>query len=396
MSASPFGVGAAFFIVECTSDDSVHSTKRMRILQVIDSLQLGGAEVLLRDLALRWQKSGLEVDIAVLRTTGSPLEQELSQAGIRVFPTGGGEIYSLSQVRALAKLLPGYDLIQVHLFPAQLWVAMAAKLARTKAPLVTTEHSTLNSRRQKRSFHAVDRWMFRQYRKVICISEATANVLREWVPETARNLQVIPNGVDAARFREATPACKKDVVGCDAPVVVNVGRFEPQKNHTCLLRAMMRVPDAHLVLIGEGPLRPEAEDLARKLGIAERVHFLGRRADVPQLLKMADLYVQPSRFEGFGLAALEAMAAGIPVVASTVPGLASVVAGAGVLVPAGNEKRLAAEINSILRSPERREQLCRAGGRRAQEFTIERTADLYASAYRAVLGYDAKLEKQSC
>lgn len=357
----------------------------MRILQVIDTLQLGGAEVLLRDLALRWKQGSLEVDIAILSSTGSPLEQELSRAGVRVIPTGGGEIYSFSQVRALARLLPGYDLIQVHLFPAQLWVAMAAKLARTRAPLVTTEHSTLNQRRQKRRYYVLDRWMFRQYRKVICISEATAIALREWLPETASHIQVVPNGVDALRFREAQPARKQDIVGCDAPVVINVGRFEPVKDHASLLRAMSCVPQAHLVLIGEGPLRPEAEALAHNLGIAQRVHFLGRRADVPQLLKMGDLYVQPSRFEGFGLAALEAMAAGLPVVATTVPGLASVVAGAGVLVPSGNEKRLAAEINSILGSPERRAQLSAAGSRRAGEYTLERTASEYAAVYQSLL-----------
>ncbi len=357
----------------------------MRILQVIDTLQLGGAEVLLRDLALRWQKSNLDVDIAILYSSGSPLEQELSQAGVRVIPTGGGEIYALSQVRALARLLPGYDLIQVHLFPAQLWVAMAAKLARTRAPLVTTEHNTLNRRRWKRRYRALDRWMFLQYRKVICISEGAANALRDWVPETAGSLQVIPNGVDAERFRNAAAACKRDIIGCDAPVVLKVACFEPQKDHACLLHAMAAVPEAHLVLVGEGPLRPAMQDLARSLQLSDRVHFLGRRVDVPQLLRMSDVYVQSSRFEGFGLAAVEAMAAGVPVVASNVPGLAAVVAGAGALFPMGNEKRLAAEINSLLNSPERRAQLAAAGSRRVAEYTLERTASEYAAVYRGLL-----------
>jgi glycosyltransferase involved in cell wall biosynthesis len=224
---------------------------------------------------------------------------------------------------------------------------------------------------------------------MVCISEATAQVMREWAPATRDRLLVIPNGVDLARFRDSQAASKREIVGLDAPVIANVGRFEPQKNHTCLLQAMTRVPDAHLVLIGDGPLRPEAEHLARTLGISERVHFLGRRPDVPQLLRMSDVYVQPSRFEGFGLAALEAMAAGVPVVASSVPGLASVVAGAGVLFPSGNERRLAAEMDSLLRSPERRAQLSASGSRRAETFSIERTAGEYVSLYREVLGYDA-------
>jgi len=357
----------------------------MRILQVIDSLQLGGAEILLRDLALHWNRSELEIEIAVLCETNSPLEKELSQAGIRVIATGGGGIYSPHQVRAIAKLLPGYDLIQVHLFPAQLWVAMAAQLARSTVPLITTEHSTFNSRRQKRRYYPIDRWMFQQYRKVICISEAAAAAMRDWVPDTAHCLQVIPNGVDVARFRDAAAAAKRDIIGTDAPTVVSVGRFEIVKDHACLVRAMQKVGKAHLVLAGDGPMREETEQLARSLGLADRVHFLGRRIDVPQILKMSDVFVQSSRFEGFGLAALEAMAAGIPVVASNVPGLASVVSGAGVLFPVGNERRLASEINSILQSPERHMQLSASGLRRSEEFTIERTAAEYEAVYDSVL-----------
>ena len=358
----------------------------MRILLVIDTLQFGGAEILLRDLALRYLAQGIEVEIAVLQGLDSPLERQLAAAGVPVRVSDAGSLYSWRQVPALAKLLPGYDLIHVHLFPAQLWVAMAARLARLRTPLITTEHNTLNERRFKRSFQPVDRWMYRQYRMIACISEATAEAMREWAPGTRGRLRVISNGVDVGRFRSAEAANKLDVLGTEAPVIANVGRFEPQKFHSCLLRAMTRVPDAHLMLVGEGPLRAESEELARTLGIAGRVHFLGRRPDVPQLLRMSDVYTQPSRFEGFGLTALEAMAAGVPVVASTVPGLASVVGNAGVLVPPGNERRLAEELNSVLRTPERRAQLSASGLRRADELTIDHTAREYVALYRDVLG----------
>lgn len=361
----------------------------MRILQVIDSLQLGGAETLLRDIAVRWKTGGLDFDIAVLKRTDSHLEQELAAAGVQVKVSDAPGIYSWRQVSALARLLPGYDLVHVHLFPAQLWVALAAKVSRNKAPLVTTEHSTYNTRRAKRSFRAMDRWMYAQYRRLVCVSEATAEAMKEWTPGSRDKLTVIPNGVEVSRYRKSAAASKREIVGDDVPVVASVGRFEPAKNHTCLLQAMARLPYAHLVLIGEGPLRAEAEQLAQTLGIAQRVHFLGRRTDVRNLLRMADVYVQPSRFEGFGLAALEAMAAGVPVVASAVPGLASLVAGAGALFPSGNPRRLAEEMDSLLRSPERRAQLAAAGARRADGFSIDRTAQEYVSLYREVLGYDA-------
>jgi len=364
----------------------------MRILQVIDSLQVGGAEVLLRDLSLRWKARGLAIDIAILRETGSPLEKELAAAGVRIKVSEGGAIYSWRQVPALAKLLSGYDLIHVHLFPAQLWVALAARMGGVRTPLVTTEHSTFNSRRNKPIFRVMDRWMYRQYRRLVCVSEAAAQAMHSWAPGTRARLRVIPNGVDLARFRQGEAADKRAVVGDEVPVVASVGRFERAKNHACLLHAMTAVADAHLVLIGDGPLRPEAEQLAGTLGLTGRVHFLGRRTDVPQLLRMSDVYVQPSRYEAFGLAALEAMAAGVPVIASTVPGLAAVVAGAGVLFPAGDSKRLAAEMDSLLRSPERRAQLADAGARRAESYSIERTAEEYVSLYREVLDNERQAE----
>jgi glycosyltransferase involved in cell wall biosynthesis len=125
--------------------------------------------------------------------------------------------------------------------------------------------------------------------------------------------------------------------------------------------------------------------LGTSLGIRERVHFLGRRPDVASLLKMADVYVQCSHFEGFGIAAVEAMATGLPVVASAVPGLSDVVGDAGLLVPPGDAGALAAALRRVVESEDLRNDLRRKSLVRAKQFSIQQCADAYLSLYDSLI-----------
>ena len=120
----------------------------MRVLQVIDSLPLAGAEVLVKDMAPRLCARGIDCDVAVLCKIGSPLEAALEVSGVALFSTKQATLYSPQQVRPLAKLMQGYDIVHVHLFPAQFWAVLAAKLLGTNISLVTTEHGTSNRRRR--------------------------------------------------------------------------------------------------------------------------------------------------------------------------------------------------------------------------------------------------------
>ena len=139
------------------------------------------------------------------------------------------------------------------------------------------------------------------------------------------------------------------------------------------------------MLVGEGRLTKQLQRRAAELGVASRVHFFGKRRDVPQLLKAADLYVQPSRVEGFGIAALEAMASGLPIIASNVAGLAEVVGENGMLFPAGDHRRLAECLKLLLEDSALRQQLSAAATKRAQMFSVAKTRDCYEALYREVL-----------
>lgn len=353
----------------------------MRVLQVIDSLSIGGAEVLLRDITPRFLLRGVDCEVVVLSRRSSPIEVELQSAGVKVLDTGKLNLYSPSQVFPLANCMRGFDLVHVHLFPAQLWAALAAQ--RSKTRLVTTEHSTWNSRRHW-WFRLVDAFMYSRYAQIACISDASADELGRWCPSVKDKLRIVPNGIVVERFSGASPAALTPI-GEGMIRAVFVGRLDPLKDHPTLLRALVSAPRIHLLLLGDGPLRKSMEDLARDLGVADRVAFMGFRDDVPQILKACDLYVHSSISEGFGIAACEAMAAGLPVIATDIPGLAQLVRGAGILTPAGDYESLARALNTLVGSPETRSRMSEASRRRAQDFSIDRTVDGYVNMYEAVL-----------
>ncbi len=357
----------------------------MRILQVIDSLNLGGAEVLVKEMSPRLRRLGYECDVVVLLRSGSAIETSLEAAGVPLHDTGVNKIYSIRQVLPLARLIKSYDIVHVHLFPAQLWTILAARIGK-RVPLVTTEHGS-NSRRQHAWLRPFDAWMYRQFRAIACVSQATAEEFVKWCPQVASKTRVIPNGVVLESFATAEPA-KLDMGTTAVLKVVFVARFELPKDHATLLRAFAKIKtrNAQLLLVGDGPLRPQVHHLACELGIEARVTFLGLRNDVPRILKAADVYVHSTTSEGFGIAACEAMAAGLPIIATDVPGLSDVVGNAGVLVPIGDDEALARELQSVLASPDRRLKMRRLGQERVKLFSIERTAELHAHLYRSVLG----------
>lgn len=355
----------------------------MRVLQVIDSLGLGGAEVLLRNMATRFQTRGVECDVVALIQSSSYLEQSLHADGIPLRSTGVTKLYSPRQIFPLTQMMRKYDIVHVHLFPAQLWAVLAAARLNPRVPLVTTEHNTWNARRRW-WLQPFDAWMYPHFEHIACNSDATAEELAQWCPRIAQKIGVIPNGIPLKAF-EMAEAVVLPLVPSHVPRLVFIGRFDPQKDHETILRALAMVPQAHLLFVGDGPLRAHLENMTRSLGIAQRVTFLGHRNDIPAILKASDIYIHSTTSDGFGIAACEAMAAGLPVIASDVPGLAQVVEGAGVLFPVGDDGALAREITSLISSEERRHQMSQKSRQRAQQFNIERTVDGCVEMYKSVL-----------
>jgi glycosyltransferase involved in cell wall biosynthesis len=240
-------------------------------------------------------------------------------------------------------------------------------------PVVTTVHSFLaqDYRTPERAALAlhVDGATLHWSDRLIAISDAlrTDLVLRGALPASVR---VVPNGADPPhpdpdRLRALLPPG-------DGPLLCVAARLHPTKGVDVALSALRHLPKARLAILGDGPERASLEKLAGELGVLERAHFLGYRTDFAAIVAGADLFLVPSRAEGFGLAALEAMGQGVPVVASRVGGLPEVVGDAGAFAAAGDPAALAAAVVAALQE---REALAQRARERAALFTVQRMAE---------------------
>lgn len=359
----------------------------MKLLHVISSLETGGAQKLVGDLLpVINSQPDIETRLIVFRKTGSPIEKTIIDKGI--------EIVSLEcspkSPGALLKLLPHLrwaDVVHAHLFPINYQMAIANILAGK--PLVFTEHSTHNRRRDKKWLRPAEKWMYSRYAAVGCISKAVNDNLRKWIGQktAGEKLHTIENGVDLSSFKDIQSISKEKLFGREGTAVLMISRFVDAKDQPTLIKSIAKIDDKDVfaVLVGDGPRREEFEQLARDLGISDRVLFLGTRSDIPDIIGASDIGVQSSNWEGFGLTAVEMMAGGLPVIASDVEGLKQVVEDAGLLFPKGDDDLLAEAILSLLKNKDLYSLTSQSCRKKASAYSIERTAEVYIRLYRDLL-----------
>lgn len=353
----------------------------MRILHIITSLQTGGAETLIVNLMPHFKTMGYEVGVVVFNAERTALmkrlEKECPECKIYCL---GHSYYNPWYIVKLIRIMRHYDIIHTHNSSPQLFAAIANIFCRNK--LVTTEHNTNNRKREKGGiFRLVDKWMYRQYNDVICISDMTEKELRKYLGNTdGQYICTINNGVDVEMFHKAGPLRE---LKTEKFAVVMVAGFRKQKDQDTLIKAMSLLPKEQfeLWLVGDGIRRGELQNFIQELNLQENVKFLGLRTDVPNVLKSADVVVMSSHWEGFGLAAVEGMAVTKPVVVSNVPGLAQVVKGSGILFPHGDEKALAETIIKLHDDKYYYKQVANKCHERACQFDIKNMVEAYSNIY---------------
>ena len=355
----------------------------MKVLHVITSLKTGGAEKLVVQMVTAMRKRGIIADVCVFNGEKTHFMKELEATDSTIYKLGTS-YYNPSYIFKLSKIIKNYDIVHTHNSSPQLFAAIANVVITKKAHLITTEHNTDNRKRHFKCIHGVDRWMYSQYKTIICISEETAHNLKNYLGKKwllkhgMGQIVTIPNGIDVQCFKNATPTIKKEAKWA----IVMVAAFRPQKDHLTLLRAMKHLPDDIVLwLVGDGSTRVQIEDEIKGLGLEKRVHLFGDRADVPGILKSADIVVLSSNWEGFGLAAVEGMAAGKPIVASDVDGLKQIVEGYGLVFPKGNEQVFAQKIQELTTNRELYEQTSLKCFKRSEMYDIQVMIDRYEKIY---------------
>ena len=354
----------------------------MRILHVITSMSTGGAEKLVSEIVPLLRDKGHEVDVCLFDGAEAAFKQVLKDAHVAIFSLGENcNVYNPVFILKLFKLMRHYDVVHTHNTAPQLFAAIGSVLC--SVVLVTTEHNTSNRRRDWKWYALIDKWMYSRYKKVICISDSTEANLREFINERSSKICTIYNGINVDKYITALPTGKKQITNYpDRKVVTMVAGFRYQKDQETLIRAMKHLTvDAELWLIGDGERRSIIEQCIKDNNLSERVRLLGIRSDIPSLLKVADIVVQSSHWEGFGLAAVEGMAAGKPVIASDVEGLAQVVEGAGLLFPRGDENELAKIINDLLTNDHYYKEIADKCFKRAQMYDIQKMVNAYNELY---------------
>ena len=350
----------------------------MKILQVITSLSTGGAEKLISEIAPMLRDRGHEVDVCAFDGAETAFMQNLIDKGIKVYSFGKHcNVYNPLFIIKLTKLMKNYDIVHTHNTAPQLFAAIGSVLC--SVVLCTTEHTTSNRRRDWKWYAWIDKWMYRRYNKIICISNQAEDNLRKYLPKV-KNVCTIFNGVDIKKFHNAKPL---DTLKSNKKVVAMVAGFRYQKDQDTLIKAFTHLDKDkyELWLVGDGERRPILENLVKELDLNDNVKLLGIRNDIPDVLQTADIIVMSSHFEGLSLSNIEGMSVNKPFIASNVDGLREVVDGYGVLFPHEDDKALASIIQKLSEDTDYYQQVAAKCWKRAQMFDIHKMVDAYNNIY---------------
>lgn len=339
----------------------------MKILHIMASRALGGAETYSTDVMLSLHRAG--VDQCVVMSSKAPRYAELKEAGVRLAPWVLSVPFAPLQKVLLAILIRREKPDVLHC-----WMRRAASLMpRVKQPVIGWFGGYYDPKRFRRCTHFVG-----------VTKGIVAHMVEQGVaPDRAHFIPTFPDIVTMPPVDRVALATPKEV-----KVLLTLSRLHPKKGLDTLLMALKNMPDCYAWLAGDGPLRRELEALASKLGVLDRVRFLGWRTDRSALLRAADVCVLPSRYEPFGTVILEAWAAGTPLVACRSAGPAAHVEDGvnGLLTPIDDAEALAAAMRRALGDEELRRRLVSQGyAAYIKDYTRESVTQQWIQHYRKLM-----------
>ncbi|MFL5339835.1 MAG: glycosyltransferase [Gemmataceae bacterium] len=369
------------------------TARPIRVGFVLHAMQVAGAEML---VAQTIRRLGDRIDPTVLCLDFvGPLGEQLRSEGV--------EVVSLDRKpgrdwRLILRLLPvlnrrRIEVLHAHQYSPFFYAALAKPLAHRPPQLILTEHGRHFPDVVSPLRRAFNRLVLDQLADAVnACCQFSARALCEIDGFRGNRIEIIENGIDVARYAGISDRRSlREMLGLDPRrrYLIAVARFHPVKDHATLLKAFARLiasrPDIDLLLAGDGPLRNDLQQLAATLNIADRVRFLGVRADVPELLQAADVFALTSLSEAASLTLLEAMASGLPVVVTNVGGNPEIVRDGvdGLLVPRGDAEAAATALARIFDDAELARQLGASGRQRVRErYRLESTIERYWKLYQ--------------
>lgn len=366
----------------------------IRVAFCITDLDVGGAERMFVELVTRLDRSRWQPRVFCLSGPGALVER-LHASNIPVTCFGAKNVRHLGVIWRLAKELKAFRpaLMQCFLFHANFVGRIAAwwvGVPRVVCGIRVAE-------RRSRLPLWLDRWTQGFVDHNVCVSQAVAEFSIRNAGLAESKVSVIPNGVEFDRFAAAAAADRASLRLTDSPLILFVGRLDPQKAPFVLLEAFARLSQRHadwqLLFVGEGPLRSSMTEWVVERGLQSSVHFAGWRPDVPELLKAGDVLSLTSLWEGMPNIVLESMAAGLPVVVSRIEGTAELIreGETGLLVTPGSVSEMEQQIEKVLLDREFSTSLAKDAQQSVfKGFTLEAMIRSYEQLYLRLLQIDAR------
>lgn len=364
----------------------------MKILQLISSGGFYGAESVLVNLSVELQRIGHRCLIGIFensKTRNTEVGERAEALGLRVLRIpcrGQMDWAALRRIRGVIEQ-EGIELVHAHGYKADFYALLARR--GTGVPVAATCHNWLGRTLATRAYGALDRYLLRFFDGIAAVSSSVADQLFE--AGVRREIRLIPNGV-APVPSENPSDLPNEFRQADRIVVGSVGRLSAEKGTAFLIEAAAKIcselPNVQFVQVGDGPLRSQLEARVRELGIEQQFVFTGERRDMPRVYRSFDVFVLASLNEGMPMALLEAMAAGLPVVATRVGAVPELLGSpeVGCLVEPGDFNALADGMREFLVNKSRREELgARARKRVEEQFSAGAMARKYEDLYKQLL-----------
>lgn len=356
----------------------------MRVLHIIDSLRVGGAEKLLTYF-LKYSADYDVFDNTVLTLYDKiEIDDFYNLRKVQYKTLDLKSKYQLSGISRLSSLLKeGYDVIHVHLFPAQYFVSIAKEISKITPLMIFTEHSIYNKRRNYSFFKLLELWTYEKYEKILCVSEQTENFLLEWLPKLRGRTSVIYPGVFIGDYDNQIDKTK-------IYDLVFVGRLIKSKGIDTLLESLRLIKEKapkmqlKVAILGKGELDREIISAKEALKDYIEIEYLGLSNDVSTCLKLSKVFVLPSRYEGLPISLLESLAVGTPAIAGKVGGIPEVIEDGvnGILIEPDNPFVLKEAILKILKDDDLRAHFSQSAYKTAKEkFEIKHYFDRLKQIY---------------
>lgn len=376
----------------------------LRIVHAVLSLDVGGLERIVLGLVRAARRNGNSVAVVCIERRGQladHAEAEGAEVASLEKPPGRWPEYVGRAARVLDNLKP--DVIHTHQIGAA-WYLGRAAVSRGGPPVLHTEHGNHFARTTGWLEALKARLFFRNAGQCIdrfcCVSREIAQAATRWGTIPTKKIDIVPNGIDPDRANGSPRDEVRAKLGLSprAFLVGTVGRLAEVKRQDVLIRAFallhVKVPESHLVLVGDGPDRVALEALAMSTGVADRVHFVGYQNNPEEYFRALDVFALTSRSEGFPVSLLEAWSAGRPVVSTAVGGIPEVVVDGetGILVPVGDDGALASAFIRIHSEPGLAAKLGLAGrASLLNKYSLDSTYDEYRRRYLELISARTKV-----